>query len=210
MFEKQMQVLHSEGLDANAAEQVLDVCKQLDCCVSYCSPQHASAAPQNAEHESMLRVFEGLEGVEQQRVKDCRDLLAAGELPLKVVALAKDPDACAERARALLPSGVVHTIAAEMHVEFLNPRVSKGGALAKLCRDTLGISGEEVAAFGDNHNDKEMLEFAGEGVAMKNAKEEVKAVANRVCIWSNDDDGIAQELEAMLDTGRLVGAAGAS
>ena len=37
-----------------------------------------------------------------------------------------------------------------------------------------------VAAVGDNHNDIEMLQLAGWGIAMRNAKPEVKAVADEV------------------------------
>jgi len=49
-----------------------------------------------------------------------------------------------------------------------------------------------------NNNDKEMLELVGEGVAMRNAKESIKAIANRVSEWTNDDEGVARELEVLL------------
>ena len=57
-----------------------------------------------------------------------------------------------------------------------------------------GISVEETIAFGDGENDIEMLEFAGIGVAMGNADEEVKAVADYVTT-DIDDDGIANALK---------------
>jgi len=117
----------------------------------------------------------------------------------KVVALVEgDPESCVQEARARLPEGLVHIMAAEMHVEFVSPKVSKGHTLAAICRDSLGIPLEDVMAFGDNHNDKEMLQLVGEGVAMGNAKDAVKQVAKRVCAWSNDEEGIANELEAIL------------
>ena len=52
-----------------------------------------------------------------------------------------------------------------------------------------GIGQEEVIAFGDGENDMEMLQFAGIGVAMGNADEEVKAVADYVTA-DIDDEGI--------------------
>lgn len=53
---------------------------------------------------------------------------------------------------------------------------------------------EEVIAFGDGENDMEMLRFAGIGVAMGNAEEEVKAVADYVTA-DIDDDGILKALQ---------------
>ena len=58
----------------------------------------------------------------------------------------------------------------------------------------LGISRDEMIAFGDAENDLAMLEYAGIGVAMANASEEVKVVADEVTL-DNNSDGIAAALE---------------
>jgi hydroxymethylpyrimidine pyrophosphatase-like HAD family hydrolase/predicted phosphodiesterase len=52
----------------------------------------------------------------------------------------------------------------------------------------------EIAAFGDDYNDIEMLKNCGVGVAVANALDDVKVVADYVCD-SNDDDGVAKWLE---------------
>ena len=52
-----------------------------------------------------------------------------------------------------------------------------------------GIRREEMIAFGDGENDMDMLQFAGIGVAMGNAEEEVKAAADYVTA-DIDDEGI--------------------
>ncbi|MDR2167294.1 MAG: HAD family hydrolase [Clostridiales bacterium] len=57
-----------------------------------------------------------------------------------------------------------------------------------------GIETGNIAAFGDDFNDVEMLEKCGVGVAMSNAIPEAKAVANFVAA-SNDEDGVARWLE---------------
>ena len=67
--------------------------------------------------------------------------------------------------------------------------VSKLSALEHAC-DKLGIDRSEVMAFGDAQNDMSMLEFAGYGVAMGNACEELKEIADEVTL-SNNEDGIA-------------------
>lgn len=70
--------------------------------------------------------------------------------------------------------------------------VSKLSALEHAC-DKLGINRREVMAFGDAQNDMSMLEFAGYGVAMGNACEELKEIADEVTL-SNNEDGIAVTL----------------
>ena len=55
----------------------------------------------------------------------------------------------------------------------------------------------DVIAFGDDANDIEMLVESGLGIAMGNACDQLKEVADRVTL-SNNEDGIAEVLEAML------------
>ena len=82
---------------------------------------------------------------------------------------------------------------APFYFEFTPLGVDKARAL----RETfarLGIDASEVAAFGDAQNDRTMLEWAGCGVAMGNAVDEVKAIADYVTT-TNNEDGIAAALE---------------
>ena len=67
--------------------------------------------------------------------------------------------------------------------------VSKGSMLPLLL-EKLGVSRDELIAFGDNYNDMTMIGYAGMGVAMGNGEPEIKKIANYVCA-SNDEDGIA-------------------
>ena len=82
---------------------------------------------------------------------------------------------------------------APFYYEFTPLGVDKSRALAETFT-ALGIDPSEVAAFGDAQNDKPMMEWAGCGVAMGNAVDEVKAVADYVTL-SCDEDGIAAALE---------------
>ena len=60
--------------------------------------------------------------------------------------------------------------------------------------ETLGICSDEIIAFGDAQNDYEMLKSVGLGIAMGNACNELKAIANDITL-SNNEDGIAFALE---------------
>ncbi|KAJ1570152.1 hypothetical protein HK096_006181 [Nowakowskiella sp. JEL0078] len=76
--------------------------------------------------------------------------------------------------------------------------ICKGNTLKWVCDSILGISSADVIAFGDMLNDVEMLQYAGIGVAMGNAMNEVKKTADRITL-SNDEDGVAVELESIFD-----------
>lgn len=77
--------------------------------------------------------------------------------------------------------------------KFTKKGVTKENAIHVVC-DSYEIGLPEVAAFGDDYADIEMLKMAGVGVAMGNAIPEVKAIAD-IVIGSNDEDGIAEYLE---------------
>jgi len=74
--------------------------------------------------------------------------------------------------------------------------VTKASTLELLCADQ-GIGADEVVAFGDMPNDLPMLAWAGRSYAMANAHPTVQAAAGAVT-ESNDDDGVAAVLEALL------------
>ncbi len=81
-------------------------------------------------------------------------------------------------------------------LEFMHPAVSKAHALKDITQ-MLAIKPDEVLAFGDNHNDIEMLRFAGLGIAMGNAHDEVKTAADYVTL-SNAEDGVAVAIEKFI------------
>ena len=64
-----------------------------------------------------------------------------------------------------------------------------------ICWGKKGV--EDIIAFGDDYADIGMLKMAGIGVAMGNAIEAVKEIAD-VVIGTNDEDGIAEWLSAYL------------
>jgi Cof subfamily protein (haloacid dehalogenase superfamily) len=87
-------------------------------------------------------------------------------------------------------------------IDVLNAGCSKGHALERWARHR-GYRREEVMAIGDNHNDVEMLEFAGYPVIMGNACEELRGRGWTVT-RGNDECGIAAALEAVLGSAGIV------
>jgi Cof subfamily protein (haloacid dehalogenase superfamily) len=82
------------------------------------------------------------------------------------------------------------------YLEIINKPASKKNAV-KFLIDHFNITIEETIAIGDNFNDKEMIAFAGMGIAMSNAPKEVKAVANYVTD-TNDNDGVSKALRKFI------------
>ena len=74
--------------------------------------------------------------------------------------------------------------------------IDKAQSLQRLLTH-LGLERESLMAFGDGFNDLSMIQFAGQGVAMANAVEEVKSIADFVTT-SNEEDGITHALEQLL------------
>lgn len=106
-----------------------------------------------------------------------------------------------ERARQLeeLPGmfpGMAFTTSVPFNIEVNSSAATKGQGLAALCR-RLDIRPEEVLAFGDDRNDADMIRFAGIGVAMENAIEELRAAADWVA-GSNAEAGVARGIERFV------------
>ena len=70
--------------------------------------------------------------------------------------------------------------------------ISKRSALEWIAAQ-IGVDAAQTIAFGDMPNDTEMLTWAGHGVAMGNAEESLKEIADEVTL-TNDEDGVAAVL----------------
>lgn len=82
------------------------------------------------------------------------------------------------------------------YLEIMNPAATKAKAI-QFMEQHLGISAEQVIAFGDNFNDLDMLQYAGLSVAMGNAPDAIKQVAKEVTA-TNNEDGIALVLNRVF------------
>jgi Cof subfamily protein (haloacid dehalogenase superfamily) len=81
-------------------------------------------------------------------------------------------------------------------LDILNRDCSKGHALRRWAQQR-GIPREQIMAIGDNHNDVEMLEFAGVAVVMGNASQELKQ-HGWIVTGSNAESGVAVAVEEIL------------
>lgn len=82
------------------------------------------------------------------------------------------------------------------YLDVVQPGVSKATGI-RVLMDSFGIDASEVMAFGDAGNDAEMLRLAGVGVAMGNASDELKSIADLVCDPC-EEQGVLKVLEEVF------------
>ena len=131
---------------------------------------------------------------------DMERLIRSSSAPIEgisAVLTAPEARAALREAAGKIPDLYV-TSSAPHFIEFAAGSASKESALRVLTQ-LLGITSAQVMAFGDAENDAEMLSFAGIGVAMGNAAEILKQMADMVTA-SNAEDGVAQTIEKLLKT----------
>ena len=146
------------------------------------------------------RAYAELNRIDFHVVGPLLDWLA--EPPTKLVAVG-DPaalDALEPRMKQLFGDREFVAKSLPHFLEFAAAGVTKGSGLDCLA-EHLGFTREETIAFGDGENDIELVEWAAYGVAVENASDRVKALADWVCPPA-EDEGVAQVLEALLDSKR--------
>ncbi|HJE86579.1 Cof-type HAD-IIB family hydrolase [Levilactobacillus brevis] len=82
-------------------------------------------------------------------------------------------------------------------IDIVAAHMNKAIGITQLA-ESWGIKPAEIAAFGDNDNDRDMLAHVGLGVAMQNGTDTVKAVANLISPTDNNHDGVLNVIDAIL------------
>lgn len=150
------------------------------------------------QRTEMTQAYERISSV---TVESC-DLLARlaqekeGVDKILLVMEEKDLKAVTPNLRERFGSKVHITQSKPIFLEMIERSVNKGTALAAFAAK-MGIRQEEVMAIGDSFNDLEMIQYAGVGVAVGNARPEVKALAD-IVTGTNQEDGVAQVLEQYI------------
>lgn len=126
------------------------------------------------------------------------DWLSDAPTKLVIVGDANALEGVEERAKAHFGDRMYISKSLPYFLEFAAPGVTKGSGLDFLA-DQMGFTAAQTVAFGDGENDVELVAWAGFGVAVENAHDRVKAVADWVAP-SASDEGVAQVIDAYLDS----------
>ncbi|MBF9128115.1 HAD family phosphatase [Plantactinospora sp. S1510] len=151
------------------------------------------------EAEYLLNWDRGYPGI--RAIETAEDLLSAPAVKLLARAGTQDPDVFVK-----VVAGALAGLAEATHssytglIEISAAGVTKAAGLAWYCAQ-LGVDADDVIAFGDMPNDVPMLTWVGRAVAVANAHPAVLEIAGEVT-GSNEEDGVAAYLEALLAADR--------
>jgi hypothetical protein len=151
-----------------------------------------------AEVTPEARRYADFQHLEIHAVGPLRDWLRAD--PTKLVAVG-DPDALDELEAELKPRFAGRLFISKSlpyFLEFAHPDVSKGAGL-QFVADRLGFDSAHTVACGDGENDRELLDWAGFGVAVANAHDDILERADLV-VPPVREEGVAILLETYLDS----------
>lgn len=99
-----------------------------------------------------------------------------------------------------IPDSLYMTVSRDKLAQIMHKEATKSKAVAVLA-GRWGIAQTEIAAFGDDLNDMDLLTYAGVGVAVGNAVTEVRAAADCICP-TNDEDGLATWIKENVLSGK--------
>jgi Cof subfamily protein (haloacid dehalogenase superfamily) len=142
--------------------------------------------------------YAGFQHLEIHEVGDTLAWLAAPPTKLVCVGDPEELDGVETRMKAAFGDRLYISKSLPYFLEFAQAGVTKGAGLDFLA-EHMGFTREQVVAFGDGENDVELVDWPVFGVAVENAHDRVKAVADWICP-SAEDEGVAQVLEALLDS----------
>jgi 5-amino-6-(5-phospho-D-ribitylamino)uracil phosphatase len=202
---KQRETLHRTGMAADLAREVCQVIEQLG--------QAALALQDTAEAgvDYLVTADVALNDATRQwmkvtsaKVRPVHDLPRHAHEHTIRVGLVAPPDEVKRVHRELKQRFGGRIVCQNLHVpaygvevlEVFDPSVNKWEGIMHVARKH-GIRQDEIVAIGDDVNDLAMIQHAGLGVAMGNAKPEVLAIAKHV-IRRNDEDGLGEFLDELV------------
>ena len=135
------------------------------------------------------------------RPVETTELMTTEEEPSKIMLISRlDQVAALKEIEESVRVHAAATFSKSNYLEILPAGVNKAKALITLV-SVLRVDLADVAAIGDAPNDLEMLNAVGFAIAMGNASDRVKSVADLV-VGTNDDAGVAEAVDRILDRSR--------
>lgn len=190
---KSKEVITKIGLLGEDVHYLYDLSKKLNVNIHAFSEKDGLVTPKNSKYTQVEADINGIAITEMNF-----DNIAKDESYIKIMMI--DEPEILQNAVDNLPKEVYdkYTVvrSTPFFLEFLNKEVNKGTGLELLAKH-LGVNRDEIIAMGDAGNDLHMIEYAGMGIAMGNAFDEVKEAADYITD-SNDDDGVATAIEKLV------------
>ncbi|WP_168121047.1 Cof-type HAD-IIB family hydrolase [Paenibacillus sp. HB172176] len=186
------QVLYERSVPSDAASELLAFCSERDLHLQL----YADDQLYGMEDNEKIQAYSQLSNIPYLIEPDFSKLI---HKPLNKMLIIDDPQRLDELALELIPliGDRVHITKSKAHyLEFMHKEGTKGHALTFMA-EHLGCTMEETIAMGDAWNDREMIQAAGLGVAMDNAIDALKEIADYVTL-SNNDEGVKHVIDKFV------------
>ncbi|MDN6640373.1 MAG: Cof-type HAD-IIB family hydrolase [Tetragenococcus sp.] len=197
------EVLFEQTLSLDASKAILEHLKTFDVKPMICHQNYmyVNDVYDNTVHlphgETNIIEYEARAG--SYKLCEINDLAGFCDFPLHKILVAADPDYLKQHYKEMMQpfeAQVSALFSAPFYFEFTDVGITKAKAITAIL-PKLGLEKEELIAFGDGQNDQAMVEYAGVGVAMGNATDDLKQTADEITL-TNNEDGIAHILEKYL------------
>lgn len=185
-------VLYERSVPKDAALRLLRYCDEHKLHLQLYIDDHLYAREENDK----LIAYANLSNIPYTIEPDFDKLLASPSTKMLMIDEPERLDSIAPELRELLGPDVHITKSKPNFLEVTHREGTKGSALRHLAQH-FGCSLEETIAIGDSWNDHDMIEAAGLGVAMDNAVDSLKAVADYVTL-SNNEEGVRHVIEKFV------------
>lgn len=215
IYDEDGELLHEVKMNRDVAKEVLSVCREAEMYLEFFTNKGIysasreyfvevlvdimkSANPNLTEEEIRANAHLRFQNEPVEFIDDYDLIFEMDDVVIyKILGFSLKPEKLAGvRASLGKEKELVITSSGDINLEFNHPQAQKGVALKNLA-DRLNIPKEDIVAVGDNWNDVSMLQAAGKGIAMGNASDEIKQLADGVT-KSNIEDGVAALIESIL------------
>lgn len=190
---KSQKIIHEVGLKGDDLHYMYKISKELGVNIHAFSPKRGLITPKSSKYTEVEANINGIEITEIDFLEVDKDenivkIMLIDEPEILDEAISKLPKEAYEKYNIVKST--------PFFLEIINKEGNKGVGL-KALSDYLNITKEEVIAVGDAGNDLDMIEYAGLGVAMENAIEEVKSISQFIT-KNNNEDGIAEVINKFI------------
>lgn len=196
-------IIHGDFVDYETGCRVIDLLLSIDALAEVY--HNGVCYADRAGYEKTLHVYQHMPEwfkvyVRKSRtpVDDLREQVYSGRL--KIEKFLASFDDMALRQQLFEEAGKIGNLSVvfgnAFNVEISSATATKGNSLLAFAAE-MGIRPEQIMACGDTMNDRTMMEAAGLAVAMGNADEDIKALADYITL-SNDEDGVAFAIEKFI------------
>ncbi|WP_203246409.1 Cof-type HAD-IIB family hydrolase [Sporosarcina beigongshangi] len=186
------EVLYERLIPADIAQQLVDIANEKDLHLQV----YQDDILYGASESDKLIAYSKKSKVPYKVEPDLGKLANRGFTKALFIEASDDLDHLQDELRELFGERAHISKSAVNYLEVTHPEANKGSALLHLA-SKLGIDRSETIGIGDNHNDIELIQTAGLGVAMGNAVQAVKDIADYTSL-TNNEEGVCHAIEKFV------------